>query len=79
MGAMMTDTMTSVVVVMMMMVPARGITVHGMIMPRGGMRFVACGSRAWRKNDSGTEKKYAEEFHWFLPMYFIAAMVGRAL
>jgi hypothetical protein len=31
------------------------------------------------KNDSGTEKKYAEEFHWFLPMYFIAAMVGRAL
>jgi hypothetical protein len=80
MGAMMTDTMTSVVMVVMMMVvmPARGTTVHGMIMPRGGMRFVACGSRAWRKNDSGTEKKYAEEFHWSLPMYIITAMVGRA-
>lgn len=66
MGAVVTHAMTAVmmvVVVMVMMVmvmPARGTTVHGMIMPRGGMRFVACGGRAWRKNDSGTEKKYAE-------------------
>jgi hypothetical protein len=82
MGTMVTHTMTSVVMVVMMMMvvmPARGTTVHGMIMPRGVMGFVACrGGRARRKNNSSTEKKYAEEFHWSLPMYLITAMVGRA-
>jgi hypothetical protein len=80
MGAVVTHAMTAVmmVVVVVVVMPARGTTVHGMIMPRGGMGFVACESRAWRKNDSGTEKQYAEEFHWSLPMYLITAMVGRA-
>ena len=65
MGAMMTDTMTSMVMVMMMVVmPARGPTVHGLMMSGGMMRMVACrGSRARRSNDCSTEKKYAEEFH----------------
>ena len=79
MGTMVTHTMTSVVMVVVVVMPARGPTVHRMIMPRGVMGFVACrGGCAWRKNDSSTEKKYAEEFHWSLPMYLITAMVGRA-
>lgn len=68
MGAMMTDTMTSVVMVvvvmMMVVMPARGPTVHGLMMPGGMMRMVACrGSRARRNNDCSTEEKYAQEFH----------------
>ena len=66
MGAMMTDTMASVVVMMMVvvMMPARGPTVHGLMMSGGMMRMVACrGSRARRNNDCSTEEKYAEEFH----------------
>jgi hypothetical protein len=64
MGAMMTHTMTSVVMVVVVVMPARGPTVHRMIMPRGVMGFVACrGGRARRNNDCSTEEKYAEEFH----------------
>jgi hypothetical protein len=61
MGAMVTHTMASVVAMMMVVVPARRPTVHGMMMPGGVMGLVACrGSRARRKNDSCTKEKYAE-------------------
>jgi hypothetical protein len=66
MGTMVTHTMASVVMVavVVMVMPARGPTVHGLMMSGGMMRMVACrGSCARRNNDCSTEEKYAEEFH----------------
>ena len=78
MGAMMTDTMASMGMVMVMM-PARMPSVRGMMMPGGVMGFVACRERrARRKQHYSSEEKYAEEFHWSLPMYLISGMLGLA-
>jgi hypothetical protein len=68
---MVTHTMASMGMMVVVMMPARGPTVHGLMMSGGTMRMVACrGSRARRNNDCSTEEKYAEEFHWSLPIRY---------
>lgn len=77
MGAMMTDAMASMVVMVMVVMP--GAAMHGMVMPGGMAGLVACRrSREGRQSDCSTEEKYAEEFHWFLPIYLIIAMLELA-
>jgi hypothetical protein len=71
MRAMVTNAMASMGMMVVVMMPAGGPTVNGLMISGGMMRMVACcGSRARRNNDCSTEEKNAEEFHWSLPIRY---------